>query len=142
MTPDQLPAHIREKVSVQTSGCWLWTAATNAKGYGRVAWEGHNRYAHRVVYTLLVGPIPDGLTIDHLCRVRACVNPAHMEPVTSRVNTARGMSPSALNAVKTACPSGHAYTPENTYTPPGKTRRRCKACWKKYLSTYQRPKAS
>lgn len=71
-----------------TSGCWLWTGAMNPKGYGRYGKP--TRYAHRIAYQALVGPIPEDMTLDHLCRVRNCVNPAHLEVVTRAVNTSRG----------------------------------------------------
>lgn len=96
-------------------GCWLWTGATN-RGYGAftpVA-PGPQLKAHRYAYELEVGPIPDGLQIDHLCRTPLCVNPAHMEPVTSRVNTLRGDTFQAANLAKTHCVNGHEFTPENT----------------------------
>lgn len=109
------------------TGCWQWMAATSG-GYGKVSVGGSPRYAHRVAYELLVGPIPDGLDIDHLCRNRACVNPAHMEPVPRSVNVLRGVSPAALNAGKLRCCRGHEFTPENTLTQPSGARacRRCK----------------
>src|SRR5690348_1907218 len=94
--------------------CWTWQA-TQTNGYGQFKIDGKQRYAHRVSYELTVGPIPDGLQIDHLCRNRACVNPAHMEPVTPRVNTLRGIGGAAARAARTHCPRGHAYTAENTY---------------------------
>ena len=73
------------------------------------------------------GPIPEGLTLDHLCRVRACVNPAHLEPVTLRENTLRSPSaPTAINARKTECLRGHAFTPENTWV--HRSRRCCREC--------------
>lgn len=98
-------------------GCWLWTG-TRKNGYGRLnaVIDGQHQclLAHRVVYESLVGPVPDGLTLDHRCRVRACVNPAHLEPVTMKENILRGESAGARNAVKTHCPKGHPYSPENT----------------------------
>ena len=108
------------------SGCWLWDAGGNGNGYGRFRYAGRQRYAHRVVYELLVGPIPDGLQIDHLCRVRCCVNPQHMQPVTQQENIRRGLA-GAHEAVKTHCPHGHAYTLGNTYVNP-RGSRECRTC--------------
>lgn len=105
--------------------CWIWTAAI-AHGYGRIKWGDRVAMAHRVVYELLVGPIPEGLDIDHLCRVRACVNPSHLEPVTRAVNLARGDTMFVRNAAKAECLRGHPYDEENTYkTSKG---RACRAC--------------
>ena len=98
------------------SGCWLWTAATNGNGYGvirlgpRPASMG---YAHRVSYELHKGPIPEGLVIDHLCRVTLCVNPDHLEVVTHRENLLRGVGFSAVNAKKTHCLQGHPLSGDN-----------------------------
>jgi hypothetical protein len=72
-------------------------------------YDGKVRLAHRVIYEYLVGPIPDGLSIDHLCRVRHCVNPAHLEPVTHRENVLRGQAPTAVNGRKTRCKRGHEF---------------------------------
>lgn len=94
-------------------GCWIWTAALDRDGYGRCRRDGGKR-AHRVAYEELIGPIPEGLVIDHLCRVRACVNPAHLEPVANLDNLMRGQTLAAINAAKTHCPRGHEYTSENT----------------------------
>lgn len=114
----------------KTETCWLWTAATVKGGYGTIRIGGVGspmESAHRVAYELLVGPIPDGLHLDHLCRVRRCVNPAHLEPVTCAENLLRGESFSAVNAVKTECLRGHAFTEENTYyTGRGRDCRTCK----------------
>lgn len=73
----------------KTDRCWLWTGSLQSRGYGCVGFGGKRYLAHRLAYEWLVGPIPDGLTIDHLCRVKACVNPAHLEPVTGAENTRR-----------------------------------------------------
>ncbi len=94
--------------------CWLWTAADNNNGYG-VFWNGERQtYAHIFAYVLLVGPIPENLEPDHLCRVRSCVRPFHLEPVTHLENVRRGKA-GAWQAAKTHCPSGHEYSTENTY---------------------------
>jgi hypothetical protein len=114
---------------VDDAPCWLWTGPGNGAGYGIIsrgrASEGKVA-AHRAVYELLLAPIPEGLTLDHLCRNRICVNPAHMEPVTMRVNLLRGEGPSARAARATHCPQGHEYSPDNTYR--SKRGRECKKC--------------
>ena len=97
----------------KTAECWFWTAALDQDGYGKCRRDGVKR-AHRVAYEELVGPIPNGLSLDHLCRNRACVRPDHLEPVTNRENLMRGATFAALNAAKTHCPQGHEYTDENT----------------------------
>lgn len=94
-------------------GCWEWTAAKQVGGYGVLNVAGRTTLAHRVVYELLVGPVPEGTEIDHLCRNRACVRPDHLDPVSKKVNIARGASLPADNARKTHCIRGHEFTPEN-----------------------------
>lgn len=96
------------------SGCWLWDAAYGRDGYGRFWVAGKMECAHRWVYEHYIGLIPDGLQLDHLCRVPSCVNPYHLEPVTSQENTLRGVSPPAVNLDKTHCIRGHEFTVENT----------------------------
>jgi len=111
----------------KAEGCWEWQGSRSSTGYGTMHLGKRNGehirgeyspLAHRMAYWLWVGPIPDGLTIDHLCKNRACVNPAHLEAVTQSVNASRSDPPA------THCPQGHEYTPENTYT----HRKRCKTC--------------
>jgi len=95
--------------------CWLWTAKIEQNGYGRFWVNGHSVFAHRFAYELTHGPIPRGLTVDHLCRNRACENPAHMELVPLRTNVLRGVGITAQLARKTHCPHGHPYDLLNTY---------------------------
>lgn len=106
--------------------CWQWTGSLVADGYGQIWTSGPQRerlWAHRYAYELLVGPVPEGLCIDHLCRNRGCVNPAHMEPVTLAENTRRGP-----NRSKTHCPHGHPYDADNTYVCPSTGARYCREC--------------
>lgn len=117
------------RVDKSSSDCWLWAGKLNNRGYGvlpvgrRSLCEARTALAHRFAYELLVGPIPEGLQLDHLCRVRHCVNPAHLEPVTPRENTRR-----AAPANKTHCKYKHKFTPENTYRQPTTGRRCCDEC--------------
>ena len=104
------------------TSCVEWTGCCNDAGYGVRWFNGKLTYAHRVAYIEQVGPIPEGMTIDHLCRNRACVNVAHMEVVTNRENILRGTSPSARASRQTHCIHGHPFDEENTYirrTPTG-----------------------
>lgn len=110
---------------VKTQSCWLWTGAMTG-GYGQVRFAGGFIRAHRLAYELTNGQIPDGLDLDHLCRVTNCVNPAHLEPVTRPVNILRGVGMSAKRARQTHCKRGHEFTPENTYK--WRTSRICRAC--------------
>jgi hypothetical protein len=104
------------------TGCWHWSGAWNDGGYGNLTWRGRDYRAHRLVYTLLVGPIPKGLELDHLCRVPCCVNPAHLEPVTHHENRRRGaLARIATCSDLTCCPYGHPWTPENTIIVPNES---------------------
>lgn len=111
---------------IATDSCWYWTGATT-NGYGSFQWRGNASPAHRFAYELLVGPIPDGLQLDHLCRMRACVNPAHLEPVTQRENLLRGNGWSGRHARQMSCKHGHPFTAENIYSPP-RGGRQCRMC--------------
>jgi hypothetical protein len=128
-TPEQ---RFWEKVD-KSGACWLWTGALYKDGYGAFRdGEGRTRAAHRIAYLYSGGVIPAGRVLDHLCRVRLCVNPEHLEPVTHRMNVVvRGVGPtSRVNAEKTHCVRGHEFTPENTYRQPYKygVQRRCREC--------------
>lgn len=117
------------------SGCWEWLRA-KVRGYGVVNDPriGHNVPAHRYVYEINREPIPAGLTLDHLCRNPGCVNPWHLEPVTSGENVLRGTGPSATNLRKTNCKNGHEFSPENTHVTP-KGKRQCLTCRRAYRKT-------
>lgn len=107
--------------------CWIWSGRTGYWGYGRLGVNYKTIYAHRFAYELLVGEIPEGLVIDHLCRNTACVNPSHLEPVSQGVNTLRGVGPASINSSKTHCVNGHPFDDENTYIR-NDGRRQCRIC--------------
>lgn len=143
---------IQSRVTVDPGGCWLMDGYLR-NGYALMRDdEGKQRDAHRVVYEEYVGPIPEGLQLDHVCHTldkdcgggftcphRRCVNPAHLEPVTHRENALRGVSFSAANAAKTHCANGHEYTPENTYYRKP-THRVCRICNNAAAQAYYRRK--
>lgn len=111
--------------------CVIWTASGTGNGYGGF-WNGERQVrAHRASYQMINGAIPEGLCLDHLCRVRRCVAPAHLEPVTQQENVRRGLCGVTVSADR--CPLGHEFTPENTYWGPVTSynphgRRRCRTC--------------
>jgi hypothetical protein len=120
--------------------CWVWIGSRRRRGYGQVTIGGKRMGAHRVAYEFLRGSIPDGLTIDHLCRNPPCVNPGHTEPVTNRINTLRGDTVTSRNASKTFCPHGHPYNLLNTRIGPDGSRlcRPCQASWQRRYRVRQK----
>lgn len=108
----------------RTDTCWLWTAAQSTGGYAIFSLGGRSGVAHRYAYELLVTRIPEGMVTDHLCRIRHCVNPAHLEIVTRGENSRRGI---ALRAPVTRCKRGHRYDEPNTYIHRDGTRK-CRGC--------------
>lgn len=129
---ERLPARFWARVApCPISGCWLWTGTTVRGGYARVQSGGKHKLAHRVAHEALVGPIPTGTEIDHRCRVRCCVNPAHLEPVTHRVNVLRSDGVAARRARQTHCKRGHELSGANLRTferKPGHFMRTCRTC--------------
>lgn len=121
-----------------TDSCWLWRGpAITPKGYARIRSAGRYVFVHRFSWRLANGPIPEGLTIDHLCRNRLCVNPAHLEPVTVRENLMRGNTHAAANIKKTHCPYDHPFSGANLYiNPQGK--RFCRRCQNDAMKRYWR----
>lgn len=118
--------------NIGSDGCWEWQGYAR-KGYGRFhAKRGRKVMAHRYAYEAMVGPIPDGLHMDHLCRNRRCVNPAHLDVVTNEENRRRGL----LGSARTHCARGHSLTPDNV-VPWAKGPRQCLACHKANRRRYQ-----
>jgi hypothetical protein len=134
----RLPRRFWDKVFPSDQGCWFWGSTKHSTGYGLFSVNGVERVAHRVAYEALVGPVPEHLECDHLCRVRICVNPLHIEPVTPAENRWRGVGAGPTNAKKTACKRGHTLPP---YSGTGSVRA-CAACRKDYnVAYYQQRKA-
>lgn len=134
----------------KTDDCWRWTGAPTTFGYGKLKFKNAPLAAHRVAYELLVGPIPEGMSLDHLCHTRdltcpggkkcphrLCVNPEHLEPVSGRENRMRGRSFAPVNAAKTECIHGHPFDAANTYITTKGTRV-CRACTSASQRAYQK----
>jgi hypothetical protein len=114
-------------------GCWVWMGATNQFGYGRALLDGQRMVAHRAAYILAHGNVPGDLELDHLCRVRSCINPDHLEPVEKLENIRRGIAGewfAAQQRAKTHCPQGHPYAGDNLFIRKGRPHRECRACMK------------
>lgn len=129
-----LAERLIEKRKIDSNGCWIWLGAIHKNGYGSTTNGSRSakEYVHRLSYKLWKGEIPQGHELDHLCRNRSCFNPDHLEPVTRRINTLRGIGPKKLgqiNSGKTHCKSGHPFDEANTrYRPTGG--RSCRECAK------------
>lgn len=108
--PHKSPIHALSGKFLIGDGCWPWTAGLS-RGYPYVAYRGQGTYGHRLMYEAIVGPIPEGLNLDHLCRNPICVRPDHLEPVTQFENCRRGLK----GELKTHCKHGHPWIPENIY---------------------------
>lgn len=123
---------MKQDIPSVSSPCWTWPASNRPDGYAQITVGGRHRLAHRMMYEMAVGAIPDGLTLDHLCRNKLCVRPDHLEPVTIAVNLMRGVNPAALRARQTLCTKGlHELSGDNLmieYDKKGRTHRRCKRC--------------
>lgn len=118
-----------------TPGCIEWEGTIDVDGYGRQNVNGKWCQAHRLAWESVNGPIPDGMQIDHVCRNRRCINPAHLELVTRKENILRGVGPTAINACKLFCKRGHALSGDNLRMRPNGSRE-CKECsrlrWRQY----------
>lgn len=134
-----LPPEVqRQIIPITESGCWVWTGKLNHKDYGYLSVNGKTTVAHRFTYTFFIGPIPARLQLDHLCRVRSCVNPHHLEPVTCRENVLRGQGVAAIHHQKTHCLRGHPLSGDNLVIIRGRYRN-CKVCLRRsQLESYRR----
>lgn len=141
---ERLPAGLWAKTTVNPeTGCWEWQGWRNHAGYARAKFAGETQVLrlHRRTYAAVHGEIPDGMTIDHLCRVRHCINPVHLEAVSQRENALRGNTVNAANLAKTHCLRDHPFDEQNTYRYPD-GRRGCRACMAIARAAYQARRAS
>jgi hypothetical protein len=130
---------VLSRTTVTEKGCWLWNGSPNRSGYGQIKVDGRWPVVHKIVYEAFVGPVPEGMQLDHLCHDprrctlasecphRRCVRPSHMLPATPRENTLRSNAVTAVNAARTHCVNGHEFTEANTYVRPTGGRM-CRAC--------------
>lgn len=135
-----LPLHITSRIRIDPeTGCWKFQSRDNGSGYRQIMRNGRYEVVHRVVYELLVGPIPEGLVLDHVkdrgCRYRNCCWPAHLEPITQRENILR-----AIGRDPDVCGYGHELTPENTYIVPSTGQHMCRACGRRREREYRQRK--
>lgn len=136
-TASKAPERFLDKIKVNETGCWEWQGYVSLEGYGQLTYDHRGVVAHIFSYELFIGPVPMGLELDHLCNIKHCVNPAHLEPVTKAENMRRaggyamlgykgGLVRGAQLKAITHCPQGHPYNAENTYI--NKGHRNCRTC--------------
>lgn len=134
-----MPSELAERLDARTfyepnTGCWIWLGTDNGAGYGSISYQGKHQLVHRLTYLLEVGPIPGGLDLDHLCRVRRCRSPYHLEPVTRSENLRRGVlwQCGESHRRQTHCPHGHEYDGRNS-----RGERVCRACRRVAMQRYR-----
>lgn len=130
------PDRILAKSSVDESGCWIWQMKIDRHGYGKITVMGKQCLAHRISYEQFMGSIPDSKPLDHLCRVRCCVNPFHLEPVSDAENALRGNSPNIVAFRENRCRKGHPMTKDNVYVE--QKGRRCRRCYLQWKRDFRR----
>lgn len=128
-----LQARITSRIAIEDRGyltrCWISNRAMHDNGYTKIGYMGATWLTHRFAYTVFVGEIPDGLQLDHLCKVRVCCNPDHLEPVTCRENLLRGDTITASQVAQTHCKQGHPLSGDNVYVRPDRPHSRgCRTC--------------
>lgn len=135
--PNIMPLRFMNKIEF-AGDCWIWIGAKNNKGYGHIGVNGKTILAHRFSYSFQYGGIPKGMTLDHQCRNRSCVNPYHLKPMTQKQNNLLGIGPTAINSKKTHCIHGHSLSGDNlkTYIAEGTVHRRCYICHKNNVKRY------
>lgn len=136
------------RVEIDSNECWIYQGYINKNGYGYITcnpsdgWPSRTATCHSIAYHFLVGPVPPGRELDHLCRVRACCNPEHLEPVTGAENTRRGEAPHIVLGRNNVCAIGHPLTEANTYVNPKTGWRRCRTCRAAYMAAWRAARAA
>jgi hypothetical protein len=137
----QTLANVLNRVVVDPGGCWIWTGRLGRDGYGYVDAYDRQHTAHRYLYAQMIGPLPQELHLDHLCRVRCCVNPDHVEPVTPKENIRRGDGWAGRHARQTHCVHGHPLDGDNLFVRPD-GERVCRTCSRNRQTLYRARKAA